>query len=268
VKKPTVDQRRAEILDGAIQVLIQRGFANTRVADVAKRLDVSTSLIHYHFESKETLLAEAFAQAANQDIAELVADIDAAPTAVGKLDALIRNYVPEGSNDVEWMLWIDAWGEALRNPQLRRISQRLDAESLALIERVLQIGVESGEFACDDVPGAAMRLAGLIDGLAVQFAAHDGVLSAEQIIGHVRNAAAKEVGISSAAFTSQPATNGVGAAVNGGAKPSAPAPASASASKRTTMRSKVERYHDALSRGDNDGATTALLSLLTEASKR
>ena len=111
MKKPTVDERRAEILDGAIQVLIERGFANTRVADVAKRLDVSTSLIHYHFESKETLLAEAFAQAANQDIAELEADIDAAPTAVGKLDALIRNYVPEGSNDVEWMLWIDAWNE-------------------------------------------------------------------------------------------------------------------------------------------------------------
>ena len=130
VKKPTVDQRRAEILDGAIQVLIERGFANTRVADVAKRLDVSSSLIHYHFDSKESLLAEAFAQAANQDIAELEADIDAAPTAVAKLDALIRNYVPEGSDDVEWMLWIDAWGEALRNPELRKISQRLDAESL------------------------------------------------------------------------------------------------------------------------------------------
>ena len=157
MKKPTVDERRAEILDGAIQVLIERGFANTRVADVAKRLDVSTSLIHYHFESKETLLAEAFAQAANQDIAELEADIDAAPTAVGKLDALIRNYVPEGSDDVEWMLWIDAWGEALRNPELRTISQRLDAESLAQIERVLRIGVESGEFTCADVPGAAMR---------------------------------------------------------------------------------------------------------------
>lgn len=261
MKKPTVDERRAEILDGAIQVLIERGFANTRVADVAKRLDVSTSLIHYHFESKETLLAEAFAQAANQDIAELEADIDAAPTAVGKLDALIRNYVPEGSNDVEWMLWIDAWGEALRNPELRTISQRLDAESLAQIERVLRIGVESGEFTCADVPGAAMRLTGLIDGLAVQFAAHDGVLSADQIIEHVRIAAAREVGLSPDAFTGAPVVS-----TNGAARP---APSNkVKPPRRATLRTRVERYHEALARGDQDAATAALLALLADTPPR
>lgn len=256
MKKPTVDERRAEILDGAIQVLIERGFASTRVADVAKRLDVSTSLIHYHFESKETLLAEAFAQAANQDIAELEADIDAAPTAVGKLDALIRNYVPEGSDDVEWMLWIDAWGEALRNPELRTISQRLDAESLAQIERVLNIGVATGEFTCADVAGAAMRLTGLIDGLAVQFAAHDGVLTADQIIEHVRIAAAREVGLSPDAFTGTPVvpTNGARPAPSNKVRPP----------KRATLRTRVERYHEALASGDHDAATTALLALLAE----
>lgn len=258
VRKPTVDQRRAEILDGAIQVLIERGFANTRVADVAKRLDVSTSLIHYHFESKETLLAEAFAQAANQDIAELEADIDAAPTAVAKLDALIRNYVPEGSNDVEWMLWIDAWGEALRNPELRKISQRLDAESLGLVERVLRIGVESGEFSCDDVPGAAMRLAGLIDGLAVQFAAHDGVLSADQIVEHVRIAAAREVGLALDAFTG---TAGTGTATAG---KKAAALDQARSSRQAALRGRVERYHDALRRGDDERAATALLGILDD----
>jgi AcrR family transcriptional regulator len=254
VKKPTVDQRRAEILDGAIQVLIERGFANTRVADVAKRLDVSPSLIHYHFDSKESLLAEAFAQAANEDIALLEADIDAAPTAVRKLDALIRNYVPEGSNDVEWMLWIDAWGEALRNPQLRTISQRLDAESLDLIERVLHTGVETGEFTCDDVPGAAMRLAGLIDGLAVQFAAHDGVLGAEQIVEHVRIAAAREVGLDVAAFRDS------GAATNGGKR--AEALNQARSARQAALRARVERYHDALARGDHERAATALVALL------
>ncbi len=258
MKKPTVDQRRAEILDGAIQVLIERGFANTRVADVAKRLDVSTSLIHYHFDSKESLLAEAFAQAANQDIAELEADIDAAPTAVAKLDALIRNYVPEGSDDVEWMLWIDAWGEALRNPELRKISQRLDAESLGLVERVLRIGVESGEFSCDDVPGAAMRLAGLIDGLAVQFAAHDGVLNADQIVEHVRIAAATEVGLGLEAFT------GIGASASAGGGTRNAAAEQARSSREAALRSRVERYHDALVRGDTERATSALLGLLDD----
>jgi AcrR family transcriptional regulator len=193
VKKPTVDERRAEILDGAIQVLIERGFANTRVADVAKRLDVSTSLIHYHFESKETLLAEAFAQAANQDIAELEADIDAAPTAVGKLDALIRNYVPEGSDDVEWMLWIDAWGEALRNPELRRISQELDVRWTETLEAIIVEGVASGEFRCDDPHSAAWRLCALLDGLGVQVTVHEGVFDRELMLTWVQRSAAAEL---------------------------------------------------------------------------
>ena len=39
-------------------------------------------------------------------------EIESAPTALGKLERVIQNYVPEGSDDVEWMLWIDGWGSA------------------------------------------------------------------------------------------------------------------------------------------------------------
>jgi AcrR family transcriptional regulator len=116
VKKPTVAERRNEILETTCAVVIERGFAGTRIADVAKRLEVSSSLIHYHFDSKEQLLAEAFDYYANKDVAETEGEMESAPTALGKLERVIQNYVPEGSDDVEWMLWIDGWGEALRKP--------------------------------------------------------------------------------------------------------------------------------------------------------
>ena len=58
MKKQTVEERRSEILETTCEVVIERGFAGTRISDVAKRLDVSSSLIHYHFDSKEQLLAE------------------------------------------------------------------------------------------------------------------------------------------------------------------------------------------------------------------
>ena len=75
VKKPTVAERRAEILEITCEVVIERGFAATRIADVAKRLGVSSSLTHYHFDSKEQLLAEAFAHYARKDVAEMEAEI-------------------------------------------------------------------------------------------------------------------------------------------------------------------------------------------------
>lgn len=238
MKKPTVAQRRTEILEVTCQVVIERGFAGTRIADVAKRLDVSSSLIHYHFDSKEQLLAEAFAHYAQKDLAELEAEIEAAPTSVEQLDRAVLNYVPEGSGDMEWMLWIDGWGEALRNPMMRTISQELDERSVGVLERVIRLGVERGEFACADPSAAALRLTAVVDGLAIQFAAHEGVMTREQLIDHVRTLAAWEVGLEPDALR-HPGAH----ALSG---PDVVTPAT-----DTALRQLISRYCDAATRRDD-----------------
>jgi AcrR family transcriptional regulator len=235
VKKPTVAERRNEILETTCEVVIERGFAGTRIADVAKRLEVSSSLIHYHFDSKEQLLAEAFAHYANKDVAEMEGEIENAPTALGKLERVIQNYVPEGSDDVEWMLWIDGWGEALRNPMMKKISQQLDEQSTELLARIIRIGVDSGEFTCPDPNAAAMRLTALVDGLAVQFAAHDGMMNRDQLIDHVRFAAGAEIGVAVADFS--------------GAERS-PIVQAPSAATDAALRHLVSSYCDDINRGD------------------
>ena len=93
--------------------------------DVAQRLGVSTGLIHYHFDYKDALLAAAFEHAAERDLRRLEREVGPTATPVAKLAVGIRLYAPKGA-EPGWMLWIDAWGEALRNPILRRISQDLD----------------------------------------------------------------------------------------------------------------------------------------------
>ncbi|MEO5723049.1 MAG: TetR family transcriptional regulator C-terminal domain-containing protein [Ilumatobacteraceae bacterium] len=237
MKKPTVEERRAEILETTCEVVIERGFAATRIGDVAKRLGVSSSLIHYHFDSKEQLLAEAFSHYARKDLAELEAEVHAAPTAIGQLDHAIHNYVPEGSDDVEWMLWIDGWGEALRNPMMKKISQELDEQSAEMLQRVINFGVDNGEFVCPDPRASAMRLTALVDGLAIQFAAHDGMMDRDQLIGHVRSLAAWEVGIDPGAFASFESGPPTSSAI--------PAPATDAA-----LRRLVARYCDGVIRGD------------------
>ena len=244
MKKPTVAERRAEILETTCEVVIERGFAATRIADVAKRLGVSSSLIHYHFDSKEQLLAEAFAHYARKDVAEMEAEVEAAPTAAAQLDRVIQNYVPEGSDDVEWMLWIDGWGEALRNPMMRSISQELDEQSASLVERVIRHGVDAGEFVCADPAAAAMRLTSVVDGLAVQFAAHSGMMSRDQFIEHVRTLAAWEVGLEPEDLSGSDAP-----------RPSVGAPSPAT---DTALRRLVSQWCDASVRRDAGGIAELL----------
>jgi ketosteroid isomerase-like protein len=133
------------------------------------------------------------------------------------------------------MLWIDGWGEALRNPMMRKISQQLDEQSIELLARIIRIGVESGEFTCPDPAASAMRLTALVDGLAVQFAAHDGMMNRDHLIHHVRFAAGAEVGVDIADFN--------GAERAPAVRPPAPG-------IDAELRHLVSIYCDSVNRGD------------------
>jgi len=194
VRKPTVDQRRREILDVTCKVLIERGFANTRIADVANALGVSTGLIHYHFDSKDQLFAEAMKHASEEELTRLASAVAKGTTATSKLDRVFQLYSPQES-EPSWLLWIDSWGESLRSPEFRTISQDLDVAWKRTIEQIILEGVRAGEFRCDDAHGAAWRLVGLLDGLGLQLTAHHGVLTRNQMIEWVRPAAENELGL-------------------------------------------------------------------------
>ena len=102
------DVRREEILRATCREVIARGFASTRVGDVAAALGVSTGLVFYHFTNKETLLGEAFRYAAGEDLDRLAGHQSGGRPAAGPDPA---PYSPAGSSEA-WLLWIDAWGQA------------------------------------------------------------------------------------------------------------------------------------------------------------
>ena len=52
------DQRRGQMLQAALEVISERGFADTRIADVAERIGISPALVIYYFKTKDQLLTE------------------------------------------------------------------------------------------------------------------------------------------------------------------------------------------------------------------
>lgn len=194
MKKP-VAVRRAEILEATCQVVAERGFGATRVMDVASRLGVSTGLIHYHFDSKDFLLAEAFASAARRDI-DLFPELLDAPTATDALARAIALYTPvEGDT---WSIWIDAWGEAQRSETLQAISREFDTAWVGLLQQIIARGVDAGEFVCSGPPGVAQRIAALLDGLAVQVVVHDKMVTPRELVAWIAHLAGFELQIDAA----------------------------------------------------------------------
>lgn len=192
-------RRAAEIrldalLRTACDVIVERGLANTRTADIAEAAGVSQALVFYHFNTKDQLLAQAFAYAVKQDLAKLDAVVRSSAPPLVKLKKFLRLYAPTGRTR-SWSMWIDGWSESLRSPELEKESRRLDLRWKQDLTQIIAAGVRDGTFRCDDPTGAAWRISGLIDGLAVQSTVHGRAIPRRTFAQWVRLSAARELGL-------------------------------------------------------------------------
>lgn len=200
VRRLAAATRREEILQTAVAEIERRGFESTRVADIAGVLGISPALVFYHFTTKDRLVAEAFEYAAERDLGRLERALRTGRSAPDRLRAVLKLYSPTGSSSPGWTLWIDAWGAALRVPELRDVSRRVDLHWKEAVARVIADGVDSGDFRCADPHVAAWRITALLDGLAIQVRVHYGVLTKRQMEAWVREQAERELGLADGAL--------------------------------------------------------------------
>src|ERR1700726_1996245 len=91
----TADQRREQMLRAAIEVIEERGFPETRIADVAARAGTSPALVIYYFKTKDQLLTEALRYAEDTWYEAGTRRMAAIPTAAGRLEELVAmNFLP------------------------------------------------------------------------------------------------------------------------------------------------------------------------------
>jgi AcrR family transcriptional regulator len=188
-----VQLRREEILQATIDLIEDRGLAQTRVADVAGSLGVSPALVFYHFKTKDALLAAAFEHAAERDLALLDAAVVKRTDALDGLRRVLRLYGPAGSA-AGWRLWIDAWAVAQREPGIQKVLRGLNDRWAAVLLEVVREGVEAGALTCPDPPAAVARISALLDGLAVATLVYRS-LTRTQLRQWVREALARELGV-------------------------------------------------------------------------
>jgi AcrR family transcriptional regulator len=186
-----VEVRREEILIATISEIERRGMSALRVSDVAARLGVSSGLVFYHFDTKDSLLVAALEFAVERDLRHLERNLARGRTPVERLRRVIASYGPTGTAQ-GWTLWIDAWTTALREPTIRQALHRLNDRWCSALEKAVTEGVEAGDFVCADPAGAVARIGSLIDGLAVASVVYQSV-SRAQLRAWVRDAAAAEL---------------------------------------------------------------------------
>jgi AcrR family transcriptional regulator len=193
------EARRIQILEAAVAVIGERGICDSRIADVAARAGTSSALVLYYFESKDRLLAEALAFSEERFYAETADELAKLGSARDRLVRFIElscSQGPAGEENWldEWLLWLDLWALAPRDPEVARDREVMERRWRETIAGIVREGQAGGEFKKVDAAEFAIRLGALIDGLAVAVVLGDPEVDAPRMFELCLGTAASELG--------------------------------------------------------------------------
>jgi AcrR family transcriptional regulator len=144
-------QRIAEILRTAAELFGERGYDAVSLEDVAERLDLTKGSLYYYFSSKDELGTAAIETLGEQWMARLnqLPEAQDGPPA-RRLRALLREHITIAVRDYPAALRLflvpREWPEAQR-ARIRELRRAHDA----VFRRVVEVGVESGDFTVTSV---------------------------------------------------------------------------------------------------------------------
>ena len=150
------EARPGELLDAALDLFVEKGFAATRAEEVAARAGVSKGTLFLYFQSKEEL----FKAVISENIA-------------GRFTEWNAEFAAFDGSSADMLLYaMNMWWERIGATRASGITKLIISEAhnfpevtafyqteviqpgQALIRRILQRGVDRGEFAVDDMDHA------------------------------------------------------------------------------------------------------------------
>jgi len=190
----------ARILDAACDLIAEDGIDEVRIARVANRAGASTALVHHYFSTREELLEQALVHSFERAGDDRFGGDDPPPatrTAAEGLAAAIRESLPfPGEAEREWVLWVELWLRAVREPDLRPVAARLYERYRRWIAALVRAGVKTGEFEIDaEVDVVADIAITLLDGAGIRALLADPEMSVEQARELVARTLAPMLGI-------------------------------------------------------------------------
>lgn len=146
VKDPEI--RRAEIMDAAMLLFMEKGYANTTTQDIVDKVNISRGLLYYHFKNKEDILyclVERYSEKLLRDIHVIVNDDD--KTAIEKIRAFIDATIISTDN-------VSAEGTKLQKTvdleenryMLDKLSHKLIEKLTIYFERIINQGISEKVF--------------------------------------------------------------------------------------------------------------------------
>jgi len=163
------DERREQILSGALRVFARKGFAAAKISDIVSRSGVSHGLVYHYFDSKEEIFFELLKRAIDTS-SETLLMVDGMPISPLEKVRQTAQYILRGIGEFEesaYYFLIVIHASVMEGPKHYQDKYLEASTALTTMADILAEGQKTGEIRPGDTLQMSTVFFSAIQGLAM-----------------------------------------------------------------------------------------------------
>ncbi len=162
--------RKKQILAAMKKCVIDKGFQQTSIREIAKASGLSVGLINYYFGSKEKLLAELMQDLRREMEATLETHLPPYEDPERMLRSILSGYFGHLKKSREYLaIFVNLLGVSFKDEGIREITARSYAKYRYSIRAVIEFGISEGIFREVEANRVSSIIMAFTDGLPIQW---------------------------------------------------------------------------------------------------
>lgn len=158
------EARRTQIVSATIETLADEGYLKASLSQIAKRAEISTSLIPYHFKDKDELMEQTVSEISHGWTRFVQEQVAQGTSAREKLHIYIEsNLAYMGTRPKHFLALLEIVFNVRNKDGSLRFMVDEEDPSLMPLQQLLGEGQETGEFRMFDARNMAIAIRGTID---------------------------------------------------------------------------------------------------------
>lgn len=161
-------QKKKYILETARKVFMEKGYKNVTMKDIVEACDISRGGLYLYFSSTAEIFMEVLKMETEETDDVFSDSITEDATATDILTLFLKEQKKEllrKKNNLTIATYEYYFGENV--PKKDNILKKQFDSAAKIIEKLIEAGVENGEFYCEDCRGAARNIMFVLEGLKI-----------------------------------------------------------------------------------------------------